>query len=97
MISDLLLDVNVVIDICAGRVPFLTDSLRAIDKANRENVRLWLYTGCVQTLEYVMAHEIRRVAMGKASSGDRDCRFPHPSQSRPWHIFAGQAMDGRSI
>lgn len=47
MIGDLLLDVNVVIDICAGRVPFLANSLRAIDKANRENVRLWLYTGYV--------------------------------------------------
>ncbi len=65
MISDLLLDVNVTIDICAGRFPFLTDSIKAIDKANRENVRLWLYTGCVQTLEYVMAHEIRRIAWDK--------------------------------
>jgi dTDP-4-amino-4,6-dideoxygalactose transaminase/predicted nucleic acid-binding protein len=65
MITDLLLDVNVVIDICAGRSPYRRDSLKALDKALREKVRLWLYTGCVQTLEYVLAGEIRRASRDK--------------------------------
>jgi ribosomal protein L31 len=33
MISDLLLDINVVVDICARRHPYFVDVVKALDKA----------------------------------------------------------------
>ncbi len=50
---DLLLDVNVVVDICAKREPFFELADLAVSKCHLEGGRLWLYTGSVQTLEYV--------------------------------------------
>ncbi len=61
MIPDLLLDINIVVDICARRHPYFVDGVRALDKAITAGVRLWIYTGSVQTLEYVTAIELRRI------------------------------------
>ncbi|MBW1614218.1 MAG: aminotransferase class I/II-fold pyridoxal phosphate-dependent enzyme [Deltaproteobacteria bacterium] len=60
MITDLLLDVNIIVDVCAERHPYFARSVKALDKAIGEGVRLWIYTGSVQTLEYVTANELRR-------------------------------------
>jgi UDP-2-acetamido-2-deoxy-ribo-hexuluronate aminotransferase len=62
MISDLLLDINIVLDICARRHPYFADAVKVLDKAISAGVRLWLYAGSVQTLEYVTAIELRRMA-----------------------------------
>lgn len=62
MIPDLLLDINVVVDICARRHPYFVDAVKALDKAISAGVRLWIYAGSVQTLEYVTAIELRRIA-----------------------------------
>ena len=53
----LLLDVNIVIDACIERENSI-ESIAAIAKAKSLNINIWLYTGSVQTLEYVLAEEI---------------------------------------
>lgn len=67
---DLLLDVNVVLDIAAARVPHVHVSSAAIAKARREGCRVWLYSGSVQTLQYCLTNELRRArpAVGTAGS-----------------------------
>ena len=55
--SDILLDVNVIVDICAKRQNL---SLEALQHAVQRNDRLWIYVGSVQTLHYVLASELKR-------------------------------------
>jgi UDP-2-acetamido-2-deoxy-ribo-hexuluronate aminotransferase len=68
---DILLDINVAVDICIGRKPWCEDADLAIIKCQSEGGRLWLYTGSVQTLEYVTRSELHRmaVAQGRKLSG----------------------------
>lgn len=49
---DLLLDVNIVLDICQPRPAFVQPALQALSRGHREGDRVWLYAGSVQTLEY---------------------------------------------
>lgn len=49
---DLLLDVNIVLDICQPRPAFAKPALQALSQCRRDGSRMWLYTGSVQTLEY---------------------------------------------
>ena len=49
---DLLLDVNIVLDICQPRPAFIQPALQALSRCRRAGDRLWLYAGSVQTLEY---------------------------------------------
>jgi UDP-2-acetamido-2-deoxy-ribo-hexuluronate aminotransferase len=49
---DLLLDVNIVLDICQPRPAFVQPALQALSRGRREGDRWWLYAGSVQTLEY---------------------------------------------
>ena len=60
---DLLLDVNVTVDSCTGRRPWCDLSDLAMAKCQLEGGRLWLYTGSVQTLEYVVRNELSRMAI----------------------------------
>lgn len=57
---DLLLDVNIVVDICASRPEFEKQALDAVEKCHTDGGRIWLYAGSVQTFEYVLARELRR-------------------------------------
>lgn len=57
---DLLLDVNIVVDICASRPEFEKQALDAVAKCHTDGGRIWLYAGSVQTFEYVLARELRR-------------------------------------
>jgi len=57
---DLLIDVNVVIDVCSGRSPHAVVSTAALLLCEKEQGTLWLYTGSVQTLEYNLFNELRR-------------------------------------
>ncbi|MBI5017687.1 MAG: hypothetical protein HZB55_19630 [Deltaproteobacteria bacterium] len=68
MTTNLLLDVNIVVDFCAERSPHFASVLQALDKAQEARVACWLYAGSVQTLEYVLANELRRV---EAENGQR--------------------------
>jgi UDP-2-acetamido-2-deoxy-ribo-hexuluronate aminotransferase len=62
MARDLLLDVNVVLDICLPRPAFAPDALRALDRCHQEGGRLWLYAGSVQTLEYTLLNSLLQQA-----------------------------------
>ncbi|PKO46342.1 MAG: aminotransferase [Betaproteobacteria bacterium HGW-Betaproteobacteria-22] len=57
---DLLLDVNVAIDVCTKRAGFYEVADYALAKCKQSGGRIWLYTGSVQTLEYVARAEIRQ-------------------------------------
>lgn len=57
----ILLDVNIIVDICAKRSPFLQVSLDALEKCYADGCSLWIYTGSVQTLEYTLASELVRL------------------------------------
>ena len=50
---DLLLDVNVIVDHCINREPFVHDVNLAMAKCIKDGGRLWIYAGSVQTIEYV--------------------------------------------
>src|SRR6056297_1888501 len=65
---DLLLDINIVVDVCSVRKPWYINSVEAIARCLDNGRRLWLYTGSVQTLEYSLAKEIFRQNQGKAVS-----------------------------
>ena len=56
---DLLLDVNIVIDLCAPRLKWYTEAQAAISKCIANSGRIWLYTGSVQTLVYNLHKEIK--------------------------------------
>jgi len=49
---DLLLDVNIVIDICQPRPQFVERALKSLSLCRAEGGRMWVYAGSVQTLEY---------------------------------------------
>jgi UDP-2-acetamido-2-deoxy-ribo-hexuluronate aminotransferase len=65
---DLLLDVNIVVDVCSARQPWYINSAEAIAKCLDNGGRLWLYSGSVQTVEYSLAKEIFRQNQGKGVS-----------------------------
>jgi UDP-2-acetamido-2-deoxy-ribo-hexuluronate aminotransferase len=57
----ILLDVNVVVDLCVDR-PGAHNSRLAVAVAKQVGLGGWVYVGSVQTLEYVVGSELRRVA-----------------------------------
>lgn len=58
--SNLLLDINIIVDICTKRVSYWETSLKAINKCLKNHFSVWIYVGSVQTLEYVVALELRK-------------------------------------
>lgn len=60
---DLLLDVNIVLDVCAHRTPYADLSAAALVHCTNSGGRLWLYTGSVQTLEYNLISELKHSAV----------------------------------
>jgi len=56
---DLLLDVNVVIDLCAPRPQWHAAVRDVLKNCDARSARVWLYTGSVQTLIYNLQKEIR--------------------------------------
>ncbi len=61
---NLLLDVNIVLDICAVRAPFVQWSAGAIQKCLDSGGKIWMYVGSVQTLEYNLVQELQRRRTG---------------------------------
>lgn len=58
---DLLIDVNIAIDVCSGRAPHAELSTAALLLCKKRQGTLWLYVGSVQTLEYALMTELRRI------------------------------------
>jgi dTDP-4-amino-4,6-dideoxygalactose transaminase len=61
-LKNILLDVNIVADFCLQRFPHFPVVHHALNHAERSGHRLWLYTGSLQTILYVLENEIRRHA-----------------------------------
>ena len=59
--KQLLLDVNILVDLCVER-PGSTNARLALALAEARGTMLWVYAGSVQTLEYVVAAEIHTQA-----------------------------------
>ncbi len=55
-----LLDVNVVVDICTLREPFYTESVAAVDWMDGKGISKHLYAGSVQTMQFVLMSELVR-------------------------------------
>ena len=64
---DLLLDVNVVLDLCTPRLQWYAQVKKAVDLCAWQGGNLWLYTGSVQTIEY----NLRRTLTEKAQTEDK--------------------------
>lgn len=64
---NLLLDVNIVLDLCVPRVEWQKKASQAIQQSEEKSDSLWLYTGSVQTLVYTLYNEIRRDRPGVTS------------------------------
>jgi UDP-2-acetamido-2-deoxy-ribo-hexuluronate aminotransferase len=62
---DLLLDVNIVLDICALRDGFSGSAADAEEKCALSGGRVWLYSGSVQTYDYNLRQELRRTYLNK--------------------------------
>jgi UDP-2-acetamido-2-deoxy-ribo-hexuluronate aminotransferase len=56
---DLLLDVNVVLDLCVPRFPGYADAAKAVSLCRVRGGRVWLYAGSVQTCLYMLARELK--------------------------------------
>lgn len=78
---DLLLDVNIVVDICAPREAFEEAARDALALCKQSGGQVWMYAGSVQTLEYTLYHKLKRqYAAAKihgsnrqGAAGQRDC------------------------
>jgi UDP-2-acetamido-2-deoxy-ribo-hexuluronate aminotransferase len=57
---DLLIDVNVIIDVCSGRKPHAEVSTAALILGNKSLATLWVYVGSLQTMEYNLIYELKR-------------------------------------
>ena len=57
----ILLDVNIVVDICAERLPFFKKATQIFTWLMNKNIQPYLYTGSVQTLIYSLATQIHKL------------------------------------
>lgn len=57
---DVLLDVNIVLDLCVPRPAYLAAARDALALCRYHGDRVWIYTGSVQTLEYSLMNELKR-------------------------------------
>jgi UDP-2-acetamido-2-deoxy-ribo-hexuluronate aminotransferase len=60
---DLLLDVNIVLDVCAPRPEFEAAARHAIAFCKSKGHRVWLYVGATQTMECTLFNELKRAAL----------------------------------
>lgn len=54
-----LLDVNIVADICSRRKPFYSTVMKIIDWLEEKGISILVYTGSVQTMQYVLMAELQ--------------------------------------
>ncbi len=62
---DLLLDVNIVIDLCTPRMRWFGAAAKAVSHCVNSGGRIWLYTGSVQTYQYCLAKSLGSDAASK--------------------------------
>ncbi|WP_303650001.1 DegT/DnrJ/EryC1/StrS family aminotransferase [Desulfobotulus pelophilus] len=60
---DVLLDVNIILDVCAVRKPWFHKSFETMECCRRSGGQVWVYAGSVQTLHYTLANVHLQQAM----------------------------------
>ena len=60
---DLLLDIDVVLDLCAPRPRWFAAAANAVARCIESGARVWLYTGSVQTYEYSLRRVLKDDAL----------------------------------
>ena len=68
---DLLLDVNVVLDLCTPRMTWFGPAAAALARCTESGGRVWLYAGSVQTYQYCLAHALAADALDKGQALSR--------------------------
>ena len=69
---NLLIDVCIVMDVCATRAPHAEFSAMALQHCSNQGGKLWLYVGSLQTLKYTLYRELKRsVESGVNPPGNR--------------------------
>ncbi|MCF8084559.1 MAG: DegT/DnrJ/EryC1/StrS family aminotransferase [Deltaproteobacteria bacterium] len=69
---NLLIDVCIVMDVCAARSPHAEFSAMALQHCSNQGGTLWLYVGSLQTLKYTLYRELKRsVEPGVNPPGNR--------------------------
>ncbi len=63
---DLLLDVNIILDLCTPRLKWYGPAKKAVDKCVEQGGRLWLYAGSAQTMEYTLRQALTEKAQAEA-------------------------------
>jgi UDP-2-acetamido-2-deoxy-ribo-hexuluronate aminotransferase len=96
---NIILDVNIVVDICARRDPFYDDSLAAVVSSKTRGHRIWLYVGAVQTMGYTLGAELRRRHPAEAapvsnSAHDRKAKELLQEFAQDKHWLAALAGEG---
>ena len=97
--QNLLLDVNIVVDLCVPRAGTEATEL-ALALAEAEGVRTWVYAGSVQTLEYVTVSELRAALTQQGLSLTRSdlharARALLQANTAPHQWLAALADEGR--
>ena len=96
---DVLLDINIVLDVCVPRMQWFSASFDAISQCSQSGGRIWLYVGSVQTMEYNLtnAHRERFAESGQPVSR-RTCIALARSQLKKFsedkHWLAALAGEG---
>jgi UDP-2-acetamido-2-deoxy-ribo-hexuluronate aminotransferase len=62
---DLLLDVNIILDLCTPRLQWYDQAKKAVDRCRKLGGSLWLYAGSVQTLEYTLRQALTEKAQAE--------------------------------
>lgn len=79
---NVLLDTNVVVDVLLGREPFLVDSARVLDRAERGEFTAWLCATTVTTIYYlVRRHLSARETVGRLEDLTAICSVAAVNQS----------------
>ncbi len=82
---DLLLDVNIVVDICQPRAD-AARALLTIERCRQSGGRIWLYAGAVQSMQYALADGLWRDAQIAAKTMSRTAALRRSSELL--HAFA---------
>jgi UDP-2-acetamido-2-deoxy-ribo-hexuluronate aminotransferase len=87
LIVELLLDVNVVVDLCAPRVPWYGQAKAAVTQCRERGELVWLYAGSVQTLQYNLQNELKRLRpelSGRRCMTLAQSRLAHFARDKQW-------------
>ena len=96
---DLLLDEQIIVDICAPREEFASSARKALERCRRYGSRSWIYAGSVQSLQHALCRELLRQNAVTGTPDDHPQMYRHAGQllqefSADKHWLAALAGEG---